>query len=680
MIHTITIGLSAFLLFLLQPMISRIILPDFGGGASVWLICLLFYQLLLLGGYSFSNLMARKLRPVKQGLVYTGVILLSLLFIPVQIRLQEAALTPVLHIFVILLFSIGLPYFLLSTTSPTVQFWMAADERNKKRNPYILYGVSNAGSLIGLLSYPTLIEPNLTNTQQTTFLSIGFCVYAFFILLCLILYVRRRPDAAKGPGAAPIEKMAPDAEPAQEKIPLRKKLNWMGLSMVPAAALMVFTNYLSVGVINFPLLWIIPLSIYLITFIICFLLPAVSKPSLIRTVIICLPILIMTMMFRWEYDIPVVLRIAAACLCLFAICTSFHGNLERAKPPARDLTSFYLYLSLGGCTGSALAGVVAPLIFKSTVEFYIVIVVSFYLILLPYFRLQKKSVRIFFRAAAAFVMIVSFMSEEFFYPGFITLKSRTFYSSYMVMEVPRLPGKSIAARVFRHGTTVHGGQARDRRKQLMPLFYFHRETGVGQAFSRLRDIKSIGVVGLGTGMVALYGKEGQTFDFYEIDREVVNIAENSFENLSSSQADIRHLVGDARLRIREIPDDYYDLLVLDAFASGSIPTHLITLEAVEEYLRVLREEGILMFNITNRYLDITPVLNCAAEKLGLHIRHHFSKQNLSTYRYPTHWVVLAGSEALLEKVTRGKPEWKTPPPDKICWSDEFSNLWSVIKF
>lgn len=679
MVQVITIGISAFLLFLLQPMISRIILPDFGGGSSVWLTSLIFYQLLLLGGYSFSNLLARKLRPKKMAVVYGGLILLSLLFIPVQIHMRHADLPPVPHIFLLLLVSIGLPYFILSTTSPMVQYWIAADQGDKKRNPYVLYGVSNTGSLLGLLCYPVLIETTMTNSIQTAFLSYGFCLFAVLMLICMMLFLKRGIQKNETEKAA-LKNEKTGMEPVGKTISRRDRLSWVGMSMLPSAALMVFTNYMSVAVINFPLLWVIPLSLYLISFVVCFLMPAVSKPGLLRTILVVLPVLSMFFVLRFQFEMSVAWKVAASCTCLFAICLYFHGNLERAKPRNEDLTSFYLYLSLGGCLGSILAGIVAPLLFKSTVELHIVIILSFYLILLPFFRRKKKPARIFFHTVAAFMIMISFLSEEVFYPGFITLKSRTFYSSYMVMEIPRTRERKIAARVFRHGTTVHGGQARDRRNHLLPLFYYHPNTGVGEAFVRLKGLKHVGVVGLGTGMVALFGKEGQVFDFFEIDPEVVNIAENHFDNLRSSLAQIRHFVGDARIRIAEIPDNTYDMLVLDAFASGSIPTHLITLEALQEYLRVLKEGGVIMFNITNHYLRLIPVLNCAAEKLGLFIKHHFSAQDLSTYRYPTHWVILTQNTALLEAVTSGDKDWEIPPQDKICWTDEFSNLWSVIKF
>ncbi len=675
-IQVFAIGLSAYLLFLLQPMISKIILPDFGGGSSIWLTSLIFYQLLLLGGYSFSHLVVKKLQPLKQALIYSSIILLSLLFIPVRIHWREADLTPVLHIFLLLLTSIGLPYFLLSTTSPMAQHWIAAE--NKTRNPYIMYAVSNAGSLVGLLSYPLLIEPNLTNGQQTSLLSYSYGAYVLLILSSLILYLKRSTGKKKYPGLEG-EAASPGSRTGED-ISWRKRLDWMGQSMIPAAALMVFTQHLTVDIVNFPMLWVIPLSLYLISFVICFLKPNLSKPGLLRTVIIILPVLAMTLALRSELKIPFPWKIAATCACLFAICIYFLGNLERAKPAPAKLTAFYLYLSLGGCLGSILVGVIAPLVFKTNFELYIVIIVSFYLILLPYFSQKRKSLKIFFQVMAAFLLVLSFVNEEVSRHHHIAYKTRSFYGTYSLRELPAIPGKQIAARILSHGTTIHGGQARDESNRLVPITYFHQGTGVGRAFSRLTDLKSVGVVGLGTGVVSLYGKAGQAFDFFEIDPTVGEIAQERFDNLRTSPARIRYLFADARIAMRKIAADSYDMLVLDAFTSGAIPTHLLTAEAMVEYCRVLRDDGVILFHITNRFIDLVPVLNCAAGELGLFIKHHTSVEDFATHRFSAHWVILAKSRVIFETVTAGDPEWEIPPAKKICWRDDFSNLWSVITF
>jgi len=677
MIQIITIGLSAFLLFMLQPMISKIILPDFGGGSSIWLTSLIFFQLLLLGGYSFSHFLASKLKPLKQGIVYGSMIFLSLFFIPIQIQFRQAHLAPVLHIFVLLLFTIGLPYFLLSTTSPMVQSWIAADPVNRKRNPYILYGVSNAGSLLGLLIYPTLIETNLTNSQQTGLLSYGYGLFTFFILLSLAFSLKAR----KGLHNLTVREQTgiPDGNPGNDILNWKRKLGWMGQAMVPSAALMVFTHHLSVDIVNFPLLWVIPLSLYLISFIIVFLKPITSKPSPTRTFLIILPVLFMTLSLRSEISIPFIWNILAACICLFAICMFFHGNLERSKPAPRHLTSFYLYLSLGGTLGSTLAGIVAPMIFKSNLELYIVIITAFYFILLPYFEIKQNNLKKFFQALAALLLILAFFNEEILQHHHIIYRTRSFFGTYTIRQLPYIPGRQRAARVLSQGTTVHGGQTRGDDNCLIPIFYFHKDTGVGHAFTRLDGLKNVGVVGLGTGMVSLYAKPGQRFDFFEIDPAVVRLAKTKFDNLKESKAVIRHFIGDARIELRSIPDNSYDLLVLDAFTSGAIPTHLLTTEAMKEYFRVLRRDGVIMFHITNRYINLLPVLNCAAQKLDLYLKYHQSFMDAEYHKFPARWAILTRDKARFEKVTSGSNgQWQTPPAKKICWTDEFSNLWSVI--
>lgn len=676
MIQTVTIGLSAFLLFMLQPMISRIILPDFGGGSSIWLTTLIFYQALLLLGYAFSHLVASKMKPRRQALLFGVLIVLCLVFfIPIHITFHPSTLPPILQIFRLLLVAIGLPYFMLSTTSPMVQHWISAPDHGRERNPYILYGVSNAGSLAGLLCYPTLVEPRFTNSQQTGFLSWGFSLYALLLLICLGLYLVQVVKKA----LPPTNRIDTPGGAAEDRPPSwSDRLAWLGQSMLPSAALLVFTYHLSVDIVNFPLLWVIPLALYLISFVVCFLFPGVSKPTLTRTLLSIIPILAMVLSLRSEFHIPFAWKIVATCACLFAICMFFHGNLERSKPHARRLTAFYLYLSLGGCLGGSLVGIVAPLVFKSPLELYIVIIAAFYFMLAPYFRRQKPRLMVFFQAMTIFLLLLSFINEEILFHHFITYRTRSFYGAYSIRDLPAKPGEQIAARILSHGTTIHGGEARDASNRLMPISYFHEYTGVGRAFLSGFAGKNIGVVGLGTGMVSLYGQPGQTFDFFEIDPRVVQIAHERFANLRTSRASIRCIIGDARLKLREIPDRSYDMLILDAFSSGAIPTHLLTIEAMNDYLRVLRPDGVILFHITNRYLDLVPVLHGAAEKLGLNMKYHQSREDLFNHRFSARWAILTRDRAAFDRITAGDDEWQLPAGKPILWTDDFYNLWSVI--
>jgi SAM-dependent methyltransferase len=673
--YIITIGLSAFLLFLIQPMISKIILPVFGGGASIWLTSLIFFQVLLLAGYFFSHILATYLSPKKKGALLFIVTGAAFLFIPLNITFPQVSLFPTVNIFIVLFTSIGLPYFLLSSTSPILQHFIAVDPHNKERNPYVQYAVSNTGSLGGLLVYPVLIEPLLTNSMQTKVWSYGFCIYSALIAICIIKYLKgisgRSTDNVIQPGAA--------GEEAQTDISLRTRADWLVQSMIPSATLIVITRHLTTDIVNLPLLWILPLCCYLASFIICFLFTGISRPSPLRTLAVILPVAAMGITLRSEIDMAFWGEVAVACGCLFAICMFFHGNLERGKPHSLNLTSFYFYLSAGACFGSILAGILAPQLFKSNFELYIVIIVTLYFLLAPSVQQKEKKYRLFYNIVAAVVLAVVFISQEIISESSTLFQTRNFYGSYTILEKPEIKKKQIAGKLLLSGTTVHGGEARQAGR-LIPITYYHEKSGVGLAFSRIKTLKNIGCVGLGTGVVALYGKKGQVFDFYEIDPDIIKIAQTHFNNLKTSRAAVRNFAGDARVKLRKVTNGTYDMLVVDAFTGGAIPTHLLTHEAMEEFFRVLSKDGLILFHISNQFVNLLPVLSCNAEKMGLHIMHHESVPELLTYRFYAHWVAVAKNRKAFDLLTRDDKMWKEPAGSKICWTDEFSNIWSVINF
>ena len=293
---------------------------------------------------------------------------------------------------------------------------------------------------------------------------------------------------------------------------------------------------------------------------------------------------------------------------------------------------------------------------------------------------MKKYILYAVQFATAILLVFLFFNEEVWYHSFITYRARSFYGTYIVREIPAVSGLHVAAKILSHGTTTHGGEVRNSANRLVPISYYHTKSGVGLAFKKIKSLKKIGAVGLGTGVIALYGRRDQQFDFFEIDGKIVDIAENLFSNLSSSASEIHNYVGDGRLELRKKPDRFYDMLVMDAFTSGSIPTHLVTEEAVAELLRVLSEDGIILYHISNYYIDLLPVLNCVAEKQDLFIRHHFSQGDKFWYKSPAHWVLLTKSEKSMKTLTGGDPSWKIPPDKKICWTDEKSNLWGVVDF
>lgn len=674
MLQVLTIGLSAFLIFNLQPMISKIILPFFGGSSYIWITCLIFFQSLLLTGYAASHFIAKNMNLTKQVIFYALLIALSLLLIPVQIRFIHTDSSPVAAILVLLFLSAGLPYFLLSTTSPTVQHWILAEKKDRERNPYVQYAVSNAGSLAGLLSYPFVIEPLLSNSRQTKLWSWGYILYTLLLVSCLIRYINASRNIA------PAVSSNPDSCHDQhfEKIAAQTKIKWLYQAMIPCASLVVFTNYMTVDIANFPLLWVLPLCVYLISFIVCFLWPTVSRPGPIRSVSVLVPVVVMSFILFGNLNAGLVWKILISLVSLFAICMFFHGNLEQSKPEPKNLTSFYLYLSMGGCLGGILAGIAAPMMFSSVFEFHMVIIASFFFILWPYVAKTRKKIRIVFQTALWLLVAATYLSQEVFLPPSLVLQDRSFYGTYRVVDYQAISDKHLAHRILYMGTTNHGGQARDSENKLYPIAYYHEHTGVGKSLLEIPNLKNIGMVGLGTGVLALYGKKGQHFDFFEIDPIVVNIAKQCFDNLKASAADIRYFIGDARITLREMPKNHYDLLVMDAFSSGAIPTHLLTFEAIQELLEILKTDGVILYHISSRYLNLLPVLECNARKLGLFTRINENPPIKASLKLSAKWVALTKSKRKLNMLLKDDPNWKIPTDDEICWTDESSNIWSII--
>jgi SAM-dependent methyltransferase len=674
LLHVLTIGISAFLLFSVQPMMAKIILPLFGGGSSIWLSSLIFFQTLLLAGYAFIHLLVRSKDPVKMTIAYALLVLVSAAFIPLQPRLTQAALPPGLHIFLLLAATLGPPYFVLSTTTPAVQYLMVTGSQAATVNPYVQYAVSNVGSLAGLLLYPVLIEPLLPNSRQTALWSMGYGIYTLLMLGCIAAFVRRRPLPVSDASARATASLPPPVVVSR-----RQQAGWIGRSMIPAIALVVFTHHLTVDIVNFPLLWVIPLSLYLISFVVCFSVPAVSRPRPWRTLACLAPVAASLVAARGRYAVPFAWEIVLSSVCLFAICMYFHGNLERDKPDPRHLTNFYLCVALGGCMGSLCAVVIAPAVFKSAFEFYLVLILTAYFMLAHVLNASAKSLKRLLVLTTAVILVLAFYNEEVSLHGGVAYRGRSFYGTYTVRDIVDTTGRHPSARLLNQGTTTHGGQTRDARHHLVPKFYFHEGTGAGSVLGRLDHLDRVAVVGLGTGVMALYGRKGQRLDFFEIDAAVVDIARQYFENLAASRADVHFVTGDARLALERLPAGTYDLIILDAFNSDAVPTHLVTVEAVQSYLRLLRPDGLILFNISNRYLDLLPVLNCAAERLNLHIRNHASVGDWSTLRYPARWVALTPSTGRLAQLTASDDKWRTPFADKICWTDDFTHIWSAVR-
>lgn len=659
--YSITIGLSAFLLFLVQPLISKMLLPVLGGGASIWITSLVFFQAMLLAGYGITHLLVRRLG-LRRHLYFTAtLLLLSLAWLPVGPETRLTDNVPTLDLFLLLTMSIGLPYFTLATTSPTLQYWIAHDTRTADQSPYIQYGISNLGSLGGLLIYPFVLERYLENSTQSGAWTV---LYVFFVLLMAhTIFVFTRHNGLR----------VPDEPRESLHLTHNLRLRWVFQAMVPSALLIVITHHLTLDVVNFPLLWVAPLCLYLLTFIICFLFPQVSRPGDIRTGAGVASILFLLFANHPVTDASWEVKIAAALACMFCIGIIFHGDLERDKPHKQDLTDFYLQLAAGGTLGGIAGAIVAPLLFNSTFEFYVVPMIALYYMVVTRFSMQPI-VKWLFRSAVMASLLVSWFIHETTLLGETIFQTRTFYSTYAVRQSEH---EGYRVRRLVAGTHVHGQQFYEGPLEHEPLAYYHRSTGVAQLFELLEPSR-VAVVGLGIGAVVEYGHPRDRFDLFELDEAVINIANEYFTVLPEATPELRYFIGDGRIKMRQIPAETYDLVVMDSFTSGSIPAHLITVEAIGEILARTSKGGVIAYHISNRHVNLLPVLNGIAENLGLGIRVHQASDGRIPEGYPATWVALAKDSDLLEALN-ASAGWHIPPDRKVVWTDQFSNIWSVLR-
>lgn len=685
----LAIGLASFLSFQVQPLLTKGILPLFGGGSAIWLTSVVFFQTVLLLGYLWSHFVVERLSPAQRLLAQGLLLLLVMVALPLQ--LQRWALVPgwppAWQIFVLLLGSVGLPFGLLSTTTPTVQHWMTLDPALGEKSPYWLFAVSNGGSLLGLFAYPLVFEPLLTLPQQRMVWTFGFVAYVGVMFWCL---ARLAPVVLRGgqqlvllrefgsrlPGHGADDEEGPDWS---------QRSRWLLNSFLPSAALLAVTHYLTVDIVSFPLLWVAPLGLYLLSFVFCFAFPSWTAESLPRTLLSAVSVAALWGLATSQYLIvsgrpPLWLQLLVACVGLFGLCLYFHGELERNKPPARQLTHFYLYLCLGGWLGGIFVVFLAPLVFRGHLELYLCLALALYLILRP--MLQRPSFRLVRPLVLVLMQVVLFFNiftEETTWHANVTYRGRSFYNAYRVAALPAIPNKRPEMKLLFQGTTVHGGQTRDQKGALVPFTYFHHKTGVGRAILRFPEAQRVGVVGLGTGVLAVYGRPGQSWDFFELDPLVIDVAKGHFDNLRVSKATISLEAGDGRILLRKKPKESYDILVLDAFTSAAIPIHLLTYEAVKSYHRLLKPGGMILFQASNKYVDLWPVLNGIGKKLSMFVRYHKTPRIKGEYKLKAEWIVLTKSQRTLTRLTSGASGWRIKDQRRILWTDGYSYLWSVLR-
>ena len=671
-LYALTIFTSAFLLFLVQPIMAKQILPWFGGSAAVWTTCLVFFQFLLLAGYAYSDWTTRNLDARKQAALHVVLLVASLASLPI---IPDASWKPAgdedptWRILGLLAVTIGLPYFLLSTTGPLVQAWFA--RTFPSGTVYRLFALSNFGSLLALIAYPFAVEPWITTVHQSWSWSAGYLLFVALGTGSAIYSARSRPQftgLAATAGAA----TAADAGPPPA---FRDYAAWLLLSAMGSFMLLAVTNHVTHDIASVPFLWILPLTIYLVTFILCF-----EGGGWYRRHIFLGPLLVVVCALAWSLhaergimEIKEALPLSLAGL--FVMCMFFHGELAARKPAPRYLTRFYLMVSLGGALGGVSVGLVAVKLFNTYYEFGIGLVAT--LVIAAYVtRLMHSLVPMLALAAIGF--------SGFHVHQYITsltqgahVMTRNFYGTLRVKDVG---SGDDAARRLTHGVIMHGEQNLAEGKRNEPTTYYGATSGIARAIKALDAAAlRVGVIGLGTGTLAAYGRKGDVYRFYEINPQVVDVALREFSFLGDSGAAVETVLGDARLTMEREPPQNYDVLVIDAFSSDSIPVHLITREAMAVYLRHMKPGGVIAFHVTNRFLHLAPVVKRLADEAGLDtalIADEAEDSDLAR----TDWVLVTRDKALLKHpgIAKYVTAIETIPGLQV-WTDDFNNLFQILK-
>ncbi len=671
-----TTFLSAFLLFLVQPLIAKQILPWFGGSSSVWSVCMLFFQAELLIGYGYVHWLHEHLSTRRQVIVHGILLVLSLAMLRVAADPQWksfASSNPSLGVCMVLALSVGAPYLMLSTTGPLMQAWYARVHATgaagaSSARPYRLYALSNLASMAALIAYPIAVEPVFEVHTQSTLWS---ALYAGFVAFCLstALLVWRRHDRETS-----VEVSGTTDAPAPGKL---QCLLWAGLAATASILLLSLTRQLTSDVAPVPFLWVLPLALYLLTFILCFDAPRYYvRPVFLAAV----PIALFAIHYAIDRASGVALPVGLICAALFVLCMVCHGELTRRKPAVRHLTLFYLMLSIGGALGGTLVGLVAPAAFNAYYELPLGLLSCASLTVIVVWSASAARWRIVMLIVlAAYAVRLGLMSLE--YTQGYRLVMRNFYSQTRVED--RYLGEPEARRVMLHGTIVHGEQLLAPGLRRTATAYYCESSGVAHAIQSLpvERPRKLGIVGLGAGTLAVYGRTGDTLRLYEINDQVIEAARSQFTYLSDSPATIIPVLGDARLMLEGEPSQQFDLLAIDAFSGDSIPVHLVTLEAMQMYLTHLAPEGILALHITNHYLDLQPVMAAAAASLDrTALVFDLEPNDATPHCRHSVWVLLlppALAAALPEPLRAGLPAQARP--GFRPWTDSFSNLFEVLQ-
>src|SRR5882757_7685542 len=696
-----SIALSALLLFLVQPIIAKQILPWFGGSAGVWTTCMVFFQSALLAGYAYAHWLVRRLSPRQQWTVHTALLAASLICLPIvaadhfrPVGGQDAAWA----ILALLAATIGLPYFLLASTGPLLQSWLA--RRQPGRSVYRLFALSNAGSLAGLVAFPLIIEPHSDAHGQALGWSAG---YALFALACSgAAWAAARepltPSAALTPDPSPAARARGDDGPSpasRERGWGGGAWTWLGLSALGVVILLGATAHISQNVASVPFLWLAPLILYLLSFVLAFegragrgwYGPSWGIPAALASAM-----LMALGLSAASGVLDVSLSVPLYCLGVLLTCLFCHGELAARRPDARDLTRFYLMIALGGALGGVFVGLVAPRVFRSVYEFPMALLAVCAAALMAVWTRPSPGPRRAGRWTLCGLALAAGVATAYWDLSFVNflrsdviLMQRNFYGTLRVREIGE--GDQQVRRLL-HGVILHGEQPTRGADRLEPGTYYARSSGVGLAIVAAQQRRSqvkLGVIGLGAGTLAAYGRSGDTVRFYELDPDVVPIARGQFTYLTSTPAQVQIALGDARLSLQTELEHgealRFDVLAVDAFSSDSIPVHLLTRQAMQLYGRRMADDGIIAVHISNRFLDLKPVLANLAADLHLNARLVRDEPDEAAGRASSSdWVLIAvRADAFDRPPLAARVEALALDQRVGVWTDQFNNLLGIVK-
>ncbi len=680
-LYGLTIFLSAFLLFQVQPMMGKMILPWFGGSASVWTTCMLFFQALLLLGYLYTHWVVNHLTPLRQSLLHMVLLASCILLLPImpsEIWKPTGGENPTLRILGLLSASIGLPYLVLSTTGPLVQAWFARERSGTVT--YRLFALSNFGSMLALLAYPFVVEPLLPTRWQSLAWSGLFIV---FVLACGSLAWRGRHAKPIVSAVKSSDDQGNEENTTPSTLSTGQLLLWVALAACPSILMVADTSYLTQNIAPIPLLWIGPLALYLLSFILCF-----ERQGWYQRRIF-LPLLVLSLSALAYLptmglsDLPLMLAMGINLSAFFVVCMVCHGELALQQPPTKQLTLYFLMLSVGGFLGGFFVGVIAPYAFDGHYELSVAVILTGLVVSLSLWRAWPtistgKSRPIFAVGSALALAALTTVSvnDHMKETAGVEMKGRNFYGALRVFAFPEDGYRSML-----HGQIVHGKQFLAPERAMEPTTYYNADAGAGLAITTQMNNGTVrvGVIGLGVGTLAGYGRRGDTYRFYEIDPLVIGMAKNNFSFLSKTLAKTELVLGDARLQLEAEASQQFDVLVVDAFSGDSVPVHLLTREAFEQYAKHLKPNGVLAVHITNRFLELQPVIQTAAQKLGFTAKLIDHDGDDARLVYPSRWALMAKDPQWFEQAALKSAKTLNSQAGFVPWTDDYSSLIAVVK-